>query len=67
MNRFSFTAADIKRAIKAVEASGKQIAAVDFPREGGFRCCSETRLFWKCRRWSARMSGTMSSDPNFLA
>lgn len=32
-----FTGADIKRAIRAVEAAGKTIAAVDFPKEGGFR------------------------------
>ncbi|AQR60837.1 hypothetical protein BZG35_03580 [Brevundimonas sp. LM2] len=27
----------MRRAIEAVEAAGKTIAAVDFPREGGFR------------------------------
>lgn len=32
-----FSGADIKRAIRAVEAAGKTIAAVDFPKEGGFR------------------------------
>lgn len=32
-----FTAADVKRALKAVEAGGKCVAAVDFPKEGGFR------------------------------
>lgn len=32
-----FTAADVRRAVKAVEAGGKSVAAVDFPREGGFR------------------------------
>lgn len=31
-----FTSADIRRAIKAAEAAGKNIAAIDFPREGGF-------------------------------
>lgn len=33
----SFTQADIKRAVHAVEAVGKSVAAVDFPKEGGFR------------------------------
>lgn len=32
-----FTAADVRRAIKAAEAGGKSVAAVDFPRDGGFR------------------------------
>lgn len=32
-----FTAADVRRAVKAVESGGKSVAAVDFPREGGFR------------------------------
>lgn len=32
-----FTVSDVRRAIKAAEAGGKSIAAVDFPREGGFR------------------------------
>jgi len=32
-----FTAADVRRAVKAVEAGGKSVAAVDFPRHGGFR------------------------------
>ena len=32
-----FTAADVRRAVKAVEAGGKSVAAVDFPRQGGFR------------------------------
>lgn len=35
--RVRFTEADIKRAIKAVESGGKSVAAVDFPKEGGFR------------------------------
>ena len=29
--------ADIKRAIRAVESGGKSVAAVDFPKDGGFR------------------------------
>lgn len=33
----TFTQADIKRAIRAVEAAGENIAAVDFPPSGGFR------------------------------
>lgn len=32
-----FTVADVRRAIKAAEAGGKSVAAVDFPRDGGFR------------------------------
>lgn len=32
-----FTAADVRRAIKAAESGGKSVAAVDFPKEGGFR------------------------------
>ena len=32
-----FTAADVRRAIKAAKAGGMSVAAVDFPREGGFR------------------------------
>lgn len=32
-----FTVSDIKRALKAVESGGHSVAAVDFPREGGFR------------------------------
>lgn len=32
-----FTVADVRRAIKAAETGGKSVAAVDFPREGGFR------------------------------
>lgn len=32
-----FTAADVRRAIKAAEAGGKSVAAVDFPKAGGFR------------------------------
>jgi hypothetical protein len=35
--RVRFTEADIRRAIKAVESGGKHVAAVDFPKEGGFR------------------------------
>lgn len=33
----AFSLADIKRAVKALEAGGKSVAAVDFPKEGGFR------------------------------
>lgn len=33
----SFTAAEIKRAVLAVEKLGKIVTAIDFPREGGFR------------------------------
>lgn len=36
-DRVRFTEADIRRAIKAVESGGKNVAAVDFPKEGGFR------------------------------
>lgn len=36
-NDNAFTAADLKRAIKAAEAGGKSVAAVDFPKAGGFR------------------------------
>ena len=32
-----FTVADVRRAIKAVESGGHHVAAVDFPKEGGFR------------------------------
>lgn len=32
-----FTVADVRRAIKAVESGGRHVAAVDFPKEGGFR------------------------------
>lgn len=32
-----FTVADVRRAIKAAESGGKSVAAVDFPKEGGFR------------------------------
>lgn len=32
-----FTVQDVRRAIKAAEAGGKSVAAVDFPKEGGFR------------------------------
>lgn len=33
----AFTAADVRKAIKAAEAGGKSVAAVDFPKSGGFR------------------------------
>lgn len=36
-NNHRFTAADIRRAIRAVKAVGESVAGVDFPREGGFR------------------------------
>ena len=32
-----FTVADVRRAIKAVRSGGESVAAVDFPKEGGFR------------------------------
>lgn len=32
-----FRAADIRRALRALESGGKSVAAVDFPAEGGFR------------------------------
>lgn len=35
--RAAFTVADIKRAIFALQKAGQQVAAVDFPKEGGFR------------------------------
>jgi hypothetical protein len=36
-DRTPWTIADVRRAIRAVESAGKPLAAVDFPREGGFR------------------------------
>lgn len=33
----AFTAADIKRAVKAATSAGMPVAAIDFPLEGGFR------------------------------
>lgn len=33
----SFTAADVRRAVKAVRSTGERVAGVDFPAEGGFR------------------------------
>lgn len=33
----AFTKASVRRAIEAVEAAGKPIAAIDFPPEGDFR------------------------------
>lgn len=35
--RAAFSVADIRRAIVAMEKCGRQVAAVDFPKEGGFR------------------------------
>lgn len=32
-----WTIADIRRAIKAIRSGGDSVAAVDFPKEGGFR------------------------------
>lgn len=37
MTKIIFSQADVKRAIRAVEATGKVVAAVDFPPHGGFR------------------------------
>lgn len=37
MTRAAFTAADIRRAVKAVRSTGERVAGVDFPAEGGFR------------------------------
>jgi hypothetical protein len=36
-NDNGFNAADLKRAIKAVKSGGEKVAAVDFPKHGGFR------------------------------
>ncbi|PQZ79485.1 MULTISPECIES: hypothetical protein [unclassified Brevundimonas] len=36
-NKTTFTAAEIRRALSAVEAAGKTVGAVDFPPSGGFR------------------------------
>ena len=33
----TFSEADVRRAIKAAKSGGESVAAVDFPREGGFR------------------------------
>lgn len=35
--RASFTAAEIRRAIRAVRSTGERVAGVDFPVSGGFR------------------------------
>ncbi|MBC1183853.1 hypothetical protein HF680_14485 [Brevundimonas sp. WCHBH090558] len=42
--RVAFTAADIKRAMVVMEKCGHQVAAVDFPKEGGFRLVLGERL-----------------------
>lgn len=34
-NRFTLT--EIKRAIRAARAAGEPVAAIDFPKQGGFR------------------------------
>lgn len=36
-HRTTFTAAEIRRAVSAVESAGKTVGAVDFPPSGGFR------------------------------
>ena len=36
-SKASFTQADVRRAVAAVEASGKSVGAIDFPPSGGFR------------------------------
>lgn len=36
-HKATFTAAEIRRAVSAVEAAGKTVGAVDFPPSGGFR------------------------------
>lgn len=35
--RVSFTHADIRRAIAAVDSAGKSVGSIDFPPSGGFR------------------------------
>lgn len=42
--RVAFTAADIKRALGVLEKCGREVAAVDFPKEGGFRLVLGDRL-----------------------
>ncbi|MFA4939603.1 hypothetical protein [Brevundimonas sp.] len=42
--RAAFSAADIKRAMVVMEKCGHQVAAVDFPKEGGFRLVLGERL-----------------------
>ena len=37
MTRAAFTAAEVKRAVKAVRSAGERVAGVDFLNEGGFR------------------------------
>lgn len=36
-SRVLFTEADIKRAMRAMDKAGRPVAAIDFPKEGGFR------------------------------
>lgn len=36
-NDNAWTIADVRRALKAVRSGGETIAAVDFPKSGGFR------------------------------
>ncbi|WP_404419176.1 hypothetical protein [Brevundimonas vesicularis] len=43
-SRVAFTAADIKRAMGVMEKCGHQVAAVDFPKEGGFRLVLGDRM-----------------------
>lgn len=43
-SRVAFTAADIKRALGVMEKCGHQVAAVDFPKEGGFRLVLGDRM-----------------------
>lgn len=42
--RVAFTESDIKRAIRATVKAGREVAAVDFPREGGFRLVLGDRI-----------------------
>jgi hypothetical protein len=42
--RVAFSAADIKRAMSVMAKCGQQVAAVDFPKEGGFRLVLGDRM-----------------------